>query len=136
MHANEATLRDLHHLVWSCGDYAAIERLVASNYLIHSDPGDAWEGKTLDRNAYRERVQYSRSAFPDLVFSVHEVVVGDDRVAARWSAAGTHRGDLNGLPATGRCLQFSGQTIYEMASCRVAGHWQVVDRLGFYQQLR
>ena len=127
---------DLHRLVWNRGEYGEIERLVAARYTIHSDPGDPWEGQILDRQGYEERVNYSRHAFPDLEFTVHEAVSAGDRVAVRWSAEGTHAGELRGLPATGKRLRFIGQTIYEMKDGQVAGHWQVVDRLGFFEQLR
>ncbi|HET9554431.1 MAG TPA: DUF2239 family protein [Anaeromyxobacteraceae bacterium] len=133
--AGEALVAELYEAVWSRGDYQAIERLVAPRYAIHADPGDPWEGKTLDRAGYAARVRYSREAFPDLAFTVHELVAARDRVAVRWSAEGTHRGDLRDLPATGRRLGFAGQTFYALADGRVAGHWQVVDRLGFVQQL-
>lgn len=127
---------DLHRLVWNEGRYDEIATLVAPRYVIHSDPGDAWEGHTLDRQEYEVRVNYSRLAFPDLTFHVHEAVAARDRVAVRWSAEGTHLGDLRGLPATRRRLRFAGQTIYEIRDGQVAGHWQVVDRLGFLEQLR
>jgi steroid delta-isomerase-like uncharacterized protein len=127
---------DLHQLVWSEGRYDAIPRLVAPRYVIHSDPGDAWEGQTLDRQEYEVRVKDSRRAFPDLSFTVHDAVAAGDRVAVRWDAEGTHSGDLRGLPATGRRLRFAGQTFYELRDGQVAGHWQVVDRLGFIQGAR
>jgi steroid delta-isomerase-like uncharacterized protein len=129
-------VRDLHDIVWSAGDLYAVERLVAPRYVIHSDPGDQWEGQTLDHATYRERVKYSRTGFPDLTFIIHDLIATESRVCVRWTAEGTHLGDLAGLPATGRRLRFSGQTIYEIVGGRVAGHWQVVDRLGFLQQLR
>jgi len=134
--AGSTLLRDLHQQVWSYGDYSAVERLVAPEYTLHSDPGDAWEGRTLDRAAYTERVRYSRTAFPDLVFTLDDTLSAGERVAVRWHAEGTHEGDLNGLPATGRRLRFAGQTIYELKHGQVAGHWQVVDRLGFLEQVR
>lgn len=133
---NETTLLELYELVWSRGDLRAIERLIAPGYTIHSDPGDAWEGQVLDRQEYGKRVQYSRSAFPDLAFTAHETLAAGSRVAVRWSAEGTHLGDLRGLRATGKRLRFSGQTIYELTDGHVAGHWQVVDRLGFMEGLR
>lgn len=129
-------LRDLYQQVWSYGDYAAVERLVAPAYTIHSDPGDAWEGRTLDREAYIERTRHSRTTFPDLVFTLSQVLSAGERVAVAWSAEGTHEGDLPGLPATGRRLRFAGQSIYEVKQGQIAGHWQVVDRLGFLEQLR
>ena len=127
---------DLLRLVWSDGQYDAIERLVAPRYVIHSDPGDAWDGQTLNRAQYQERVEYSRRAFPDLRFTPLELVAAGDRVAVRWQAEGTQSGDLRGVPATGKRLRFAGQAIYELVDGQVAGHWQVVDRLGFLEQLR
>jgi hypothetical protein len=86
-------VRELHDVVWSAGDLSAVDRLVALRYVIHSDPGDPWEGRTLDRATYRERVRYSRTGFPDLRFLMHDVIATEQRVAVRWSAEGTHRGD-------------------------------------------
>jgi steroid delta-isomerase-like uncharacterized protein len=127
---------DLYEQVWSQGDYGAIERLVAEHYVIHSDPGDPWEGQTLGHATYRERVDYSRRAFTDLRFSIHEMVGDNDRIAVRWSAAGTQTGDLPGVPATGKRLIFAGQTIYALEKGRLTGHWQVIDRLGFIREAR
>jgi steroid delta-isomerase-like uncharacterized protein len=132
----EIMVSELYGRVWSDGDYSAVERLIAPTYTVHSDPGDAWEGQSLDRSGYVERAQFSRTAFPDLVFDILDLVAAGDRVAVRWSAAGTQLGGLPGLPASGRRLKFMGQTIYELKQGRIAGHWQVVDRLGFAQQLR
>jgi predicted ester cyclase len=73
---------------------------------------------------------------PDLAFTVDEVVAAGERVAVRWSATGTHHGDLRGFPRTVRRLAFAGQTFYEVTDGRIRGHWQVVDRLGFAEQLR
>ncbi|WP_394834957.1 ester cyclase [Pendulispora rubella] len=131
----EVAISELYDLVWSRGDYDAIDALVAPRYTIHSDPGDPWERKSLDREAYRARVQYSRTAFPDLAFVIHDIVAAGNRVAVRWSAEGTHAGDLRDLPATGKRLSFTGQTFYEIQGDRAAGHWQIIDRLDFVQQL-
>lgn len=64
------------------------------------------------------------------------MVAEDDAVAVTWQWAGTHLGDLPGFPASGRQVRMSGITLYDVASGRLAGHWQIVDRLGVYRQLR
>ena len=130
----ESLVLALYREVWNRGDLEAVSHIVAPEYTIHSDPGDPWDGMTLNRAEYRRRVEHTRRAFPDIVFTVAETVATGARVAVRWSAVGTQTGDLPGLPSTGRRLEFSGQTIYELALGQVAGHWQVVDRLGFIQQ--
>jgi steroid delta-isomerase-like uncharacterized protein len=43
-----------------------------------------------------------RSAFPDIVFSVHEQISEGDKVASRFEWTGTHQGAFLGVPATGR----------------------------------
>jgi steroid delta-isomerase-like uncharacterized protein len=134
--ASAALVVDLHRRVWSAGDMDALESLVAPSYTVHSDPGDPWEGQALDRSGYERRVRFTRDAFPDVAFTVHDIVDATVRVAVRWSAEGTHLGDLPGLPATQRRVTYAGQTIYEIVDGRIAGHWQTVDRLGFWQQVR
>ena len=58
-----------------------------------------------------------------------------DMVAARWSAAGTHRGEFNGIPPTGRCANVSGMTIFRFEHGKLAEEWQIGDNLGLLQQL-
>lgn len=65
-----------------------------------------------------------------------EAISTGDRETVRWSAEGTQEGELRGVPASGRRLRFARQTIYELKQGQVAGHWQVVDRMGFLEQLR
>ena len=92
-------VRELHDIVWTSGELSAVDRLVAPQYVIHSDPGDPWEGQTLDRATYRERVRYSRTGFPDLTFTIHDLIATEHRVCVRWSAEGTHLG-ARAIPGT------------------------------------
>lgn len=132
----KSIVEKLYDLIWSEGDVSLISNLVAPSYTIHSDPGDGWEGKTIDRETYKTRLMYSRSAFPDLKFTIHKIIGEGNLVAVIWSAQGTHQGDLSGLPATGKKVMFQGQTFYEVKDGMVQGHWQAIDRLGFIQQFR
>jgi hypothetical protein len=47
------------------GNIEAADKYVASRYVIHHNPGDPWDGKTLDFVGYKERVKLSRAPFPD-----------------------------------------------------------------------
>ena len=129
-------IEDLYALVWNQNDMGLVDRIVAPEYTIHSDPGDNWDGKTLNRETYKQRVQCSRKAFPDLKFEIKALIGQGDLVSVRWEAIGTQLGDIGNLKATGKKLSFHGQTIYEVKKILVSGHWQVIDRLGFIEQLR
>jgi steroid delta-isomerase-like uncharacterized protein len=121
---------------WNQDDITGLGSLIAESYTIFSDPGDAWEGQILNLDMYRRRLLHSRRAFPDLIFEIVQSIQGDDRVAVMWKASGMHLGDLPGLPASGKRLEFSGQTFYLIEHGKAAGHWQTIDRLGFIQQLQ
>jgi len=120
--------------VWNAGDVSNLGRYLAPAYTVRNDPGDPWDGRTLDHDAFRARVAYSRDAFPDLQFDIQESIEGDDRVAIRWVMSGTHTGDLPGLPATGRSFSVSGMTFYDFENGQICGHAQAFDQLGFLSQ--
>lgn len=122
--------------VWNEGDAAAAARYIAPRYKIHHDPGDPWDGQELDLAGYQERLRVSRAPFPDQRFDVVRMVAEDDAVAVTWRWTGTHLGDLPGFPASGRLIRMSGITLYDVSAGRLAGHWQMIDRLGVYRQLR
>jgi steroid delta-isomerase-like uncharacterized protein len=119
--------------VWSQDDLSQLGSLVSENYTIFSDPGD---GKTLKLEEYHTRLMYSRKAFPDLFFEISHLISEEQLVDVVWKATGTHRGDLPGLPATGKKLTFAGQTMYLIKNKKFAGHWQTIDRLDFIQQFK
>jgi steroid delta-isomerase-like uncharacterized protein len=131
----KSTLSVFMELIWNNGDFRQIEKYVALAYEIKHDPGDPWEGQVLGIERFKERVLYSRNAFPDLRFDIQEMIAEKDRVVSSWIMSGTHSGDLPQLPATGRTFSITGMTIYYFAAGKVCGHWQAYDRLGFLGQI-
>lgn len=122
--------------VWSCGDIAACDRFVAEAYAIHHDPGDPWNGQTLSREGFKDRVRQSRAPFPDQRFTLVSILEDAGRVAIAWTWEATHQGAIAGFAATGARLTMSGLTIYDFDELdRICGHWQVSDRAGIFQQL-
>lgn len=113
------------------------DRFIANQYSIVHDPGDPWEGKTLDREGFKERVVVSRHPFPDQRFDVQECFENDRGVAVTWLWSATHRGNVAGFEPTGKRLSMSGATVYLFdEENRISGHWQVTDRLGIFRQLQ
>ena len=132
---NSLLLRAFMDRVWTAGDADAVDEYVASAYTIHSDPGDPWDGQTLDRDAFKQRLSASRAPFPDLRFDLEEFVEGGNCVALGWTMRGTNTGAIGGRAPSGRPIAVHGLTIYYFADGRITGHRQVVDRLSVVQQL-
>jgi steroid delta-isomerase-like uncharacterized protein len=68
-------------------------------------------------------------------WEIEEIFSAGDRVVVRWTGTGTHNGELNGIPATGRPLRVDAITIHRMADNRIAETWEVWDTLGLLQQI-
>lgn len=132
----QTILAEFLNRVWTGGDIEACGDFLADGYRIAHDPGDPWEGRTLDLDGFKERVRLSRAPFPDQRFDVQAWFEADDKIAVTWMWSATHLGDLPDFPATGRRLTMSGATVYFFSGDRLSGHWQVTDRLGIFRQLR
>ena len=121
--------------IWNRGLEDKLSEYLGPEYVIHHDPGDAWHGKTLDIDGFRQRLLVSRAPFPDQRFDIQDMLEDGDKIAISWLWQATHVGELAGIPATGRVIHMSGLTIYSFSGDRLSGHWQMVDRLGVFQQL-
>lgn len=133
--SRKETLLAFMERVWSMGEVDAVDEYLADSYTIHNDPGDPWEGRTLDRAGFKDRLVRSRAVAPDQRFTPVEMIEEGDRIAVSWTWQGTHLGDMPGIPATGRQITMTGITIYSFDGDRLSGHWQLADRLGVYRQI-
>lgn len=133
--ARKVLLRAFLEEVWSEGRADRVPQYVAETYSIFNDPGDPWDGQTLDLAGFVNRLTTSRAAAPDQRFTPVHMIAEDSQVAVAWHWSGTHLGDLPGLPASGRPITMTGLTVYMFDGALLSGHWQVADRLGVYRQL-
>jgi steroid delta-isomerase-like uncharacterized protein len=74
-------------------------------------------------------------AFPDLRITLEDVIEEGDKVVERDTVTGTHRGEFNGLPPTGRSVAYSEIFIMRFANGRIAEIWGVVDIFSQMKQL-
>lgn len=127
---------DFIQVVWNDGNVDACDRFLAPCYVIHSDPGDPWNGQTLTISAFKERLRVSRAPFPDQRFTIDTMLEESGMVTIAWRWTGTFLADIPGFTATGKPVTTSGITIYHTNGDRITGHQQVTDRLSVFQQLR
>src|SRR5262249_14979755 len=113
-------------------------RLALARDLLHRDSVNHSPGSPdlpRGRDGVVIVVQALRRAFPDLHYTIEDLVVGDDAVAARTTVSGTHRGDFFGLPPTGRAIQVSQMTIERFRDGQIVAHHRVTDELAMMRQL-
>jgi len=74
-------------------------------------------------------------AFPDWQVTVEDMIAEGDKVVARYTAHGTQRGELLGIPATGKSVTTTAIDIFRIADSKIAEHRVESDTLGLMQQL-
>lgn len=130
--SNKALARRLMEEAFNAGNMNVVDELVAAGYVNHDA---AAPETTVGPEAAKASVAGYRAAFPDLRITVEDQIADDDRVATRWSATGTHRGELMGMTPTGKQSTVTGITIDRIVDGRIAESWTNWDTLGMLQQL-
>lgn len=104
--------------------------LVTPDYVEH----DPLPGQGTGREGAIDRFSILIGALAPR-FTVEDVIAEGDRVAVRWTNAGTHVGEFAGIPATGRSFTIAGIDIYRTEGDLLAEHWHVIDQLAMLGQL-
>lgn len=82
-----------------------------------------------------EYVLDARTAFPDLRAAVDDLVAEGDKVVARLTLRGTHKGELFGVAPTGRRVAYEGVALHRMSEDKIAECWVLGDILSLMRQL-
>jgi len=129
---NKALARRLVEEAFNAGRLDVTDELVASDFVGH-DPSLPEEVR--GPAGVKEVIAGYRAAFPDIHVTIEDQIADGDRVVTRWRATGTHKGELMGMPATGKQATVTGITIDLIADGRIAESWDNWDTLGLMQQL-
>ena len=109
-------------------DMAEFDAVMAEDYIQHNHLGNG-------REPVKKMVASLHKAFADLAVTTDDVVAEGDRVVARVTITGTHKGRFLGVEPTGKAITIRSIDIWRIEDGRLKEHWDVVDRLDFMQQL-
>jgi steroid delta-isomerase-like uncharacterized protein len=112
-------------------DLDAAYDLLAADYVRH----DANLPDVVGPEAEIQFIRGALTGFPDLQFSVQQLVAENNVVVARLKGRGTHRGEFLGVPPTGRQVSLVSMESFRVADGMLVEQWVVMDVLGLLQQL-
>jgi steroid delta-isomerase-like uncharacterized protein len=112
------------------GDASLAEEFISPDIVLHF-AGQQQRG----RNAYLAVVAANGDTFEDLVWTVEEMVADGDAVAVRYTMTGTHRGEFDGIPPTGKAVVAQSMAFYRLADGQIVEERAQLDMLGILQQL-
>ncbi len=130
---NKAIARRFLEDVFSKGKLAVADEIMASN---HVDSGPAsLPGLPHGPDGARQLVTVYRNAFPDIHFTIDEQVAEGDKVVTRYTVHGTHKGELAGIPPTGKSATVTGMSVGRIVNGKIVESWGIFDQFGMMQQL-
>jgi steroid delta-isomerase-like uncharacterized protein len=127
---NKASIQRWVEEAWNSGNFASAGEMYAANYILHDTTGPVSGAEGL-----KQFITVFRTGFPDLHFTIEDMIAEGDKVAWRYTARGTHQGELMGIPPTGKPVAVTGMVYSRFANGKWAEDWSNFDALGMLQQL-
>lgn len=128
---NKNSVREFIDGLFTNGDLGAVDAYLAEDFINHDPPF----GVSADREGMRTAGQMMRAGFPDWHSEMHELIAEGDLVVERFTARGTQRGEVLGVPPTGRTVSLAGINIFRLRDGLIVERWGRLDDLGMLQQL-
>ena len=116
---------------WNKQNTALIDELYQPNFYQHETGPETVNSS----EALKQFVAGYLAAFPDLHFTIEDLVAEGDKVTWRFKATGHNNGSLMGAPASGKAVTVTGIVIFRLEDSRIAEGWLNLDVLGLLQQV-
>ncbi|MDP9983554.1 putative ester cyclase [Pseudarthrobacter oxydans] len=115
------------------GNLALIDELTSESFVNHEE---GLPGQPPGREGVKYFVNTMRSAFPDIkVKEITPSLSAGNLEACHVVLTGTHRGELAGIPPTGKTVEFDCTDIVRVEDGKVAEHWGTTDNMGIMRQI-
>lgn len=129
---NEQIVRAYFEEVWNKGNLDLLDSLMGPEYINHTPSVSSGKNGVAE---LKPIIAAFRTAFPDLHFSIEDLVVTKTKVVARVKMSGTQRDSLFDLPPTNRMVVVNQINIEEIRDGKLVDHWRVTDELEVMKQL-
>lgn len=130
--ADRAIVSRIYEEVFNTGELGQVDTLIAAEYIDHNPIGSG--GKS-GIEGFKQTVRALRFAFPDLHFTVDEMIVNGDKVVTRTTMQGTHKNNFMQIDPTDKEVTVTGFDIYRLADGIIAERWGTLDGLTLMQQI-
>ncbi len=117
---------------WNTGNPEVAKRLYAEN-AERRDPNKAEPARGPQEIA--RYVAEIHTGFPDFKLEIKQRVAEADRLVTQWTCTGTHKGEFQGISATGKRIEITGLALVRIENGKVAEERVYFDRLTMLEQL-
>ena len=86
-------------------------------------------------DGFKQMVMLYHVTAPDIHFDIQDQVAEDNKVATRWIACGTHRGEFMGIAPSGQNLTVTGMSFHRIENGLIQESWDDWDALTVLQNM-
>jgi predicted ester cyclase len=83
----------------------------------------------------KNHIAFFEASFPQYELIADEMLAEGNKVTVRARFIGTHKGELMGIPPTGKTTEIEIALIYEVENGKIVNHWMLADQMSLMQQL-
>jgi steroid delta-isomerase-like uncharacterized protein len=106
---------------------AVVDELIAEQFSVN--------GQTIGRDGLRMSMSRHLMGFPDLRVTIDDILAEGSKVGVWYTAEGTHRGEFEGIPATGKRVKWSGFDLLTVEHGKITQARFISDFFGLMTQL-
>jgi steroid delta-isomerase-like uncharacterized protein len=113
------------------------QNLTRHHQFMHDDivVNQAGVDPVVGLDGYITMMEETYAGLPDFHVVLEDEFATDDRVVCRWRLSGTHEGDLFGIPATGKQIDYMGVSLWEFDGGKARRGWIFTDVASLMAQL-
>ena len=119
---NEKIVRRVFE-AFEAADERAIREDLAPDFVSHSAP----PGFAEDADGFVQLAKHLQAGMPDGTMTIEDMFAAGDKVAVRFTHAGTQQGELFGVPASNRTVTVRAIEIYRLSGGKIAEYWGEYD---------
>jgi steroid delta-isomerase-like uncharacterized protein len=115
---------------WNKLDIEAIREIYSPDFVWHIGGGETFTLEDLI-----EDLKWEITVYPDRAFTPEDLISKGNKVVSKYVLTGTHEGEREGLPPTGKKIEIEGIFISRVENGIIMEAWEVLDLLSLYMQL-
>jgi len=128
---NKAAVRRFFEELLSTDNLIVADELLSPDFYFYF----AGSPDPMDLESYKEFLSARREGFPDRRFVVEDMIAEGDKVSARFTMRGTHKGELRSIAPSGREITVTGIDMIRLEEGKMVEDRVEVDQLGMMRQL-
>jgi steroid delta-isomerase-like uncharacterized protein len=127
---NKELVQRVYGEIINGGEVERAGELIDEDYVDHQ----GFPGVPPGLDGFKALVSAFRTAFPDITYTIDDIVAEGDRVVTRVHIRGTHQAEFLGVAATGAHIEIPAIDVMRLEGGKVVEHWGVTDVMMLMEQ--